>query len=107
MNETGILQSILIPPLTQLNVPQAKYIKAPPDAIKDEDLTFFNNMLTSSASSPETVSHHPGKVLNIIPILDTGGQPEYIHLLPTINIHPTVTFVVFDLSKNLDVIKSW
>ena len=40
-------------------------------------------------------------MLNIITLLDTGGQPEYIHLLPTINIYPTVTFVIHDLSKSL------
>ena len=41
-------------------------------------------------------------VLNIITLLDTGGQPEFIHLLPTVNIHPMVNFVVHDLSKSLD-----
>ena len=49
-----------------------------------------------------TFAHQPGEVLNIITLLDTGGQPQYIHLLPTINIYPTVTFVVHDLSKSLD-----
>ena len=41
-------------------------------------------------------------MLNIITLLHTGDQPEHIHLLPTINIIPKVTFVVHDLSKNLD-----
>ena len=50
-------------------------------------------------SKPTT--HQPGEVLNIITLLDTGGQPEYIYLLPTINIYPAVTFVVHDLSKSL------
>ena len=69
-------------------------------SIKEAKVTTFNNMLDSS--SPETVTHQPGEVLNIITVLDTGSQPEYIHLLPTINICPTITFIVHDLSKSLD-----
>ena len=41
-------------------------------------------------------------MLNIITLLDTGGQPEYIHLLPTINVNSKATFVVHNLSKSLD-----
>jgi len=66
-------------------------------------MTTFDSMLFSpSIAIHDTVTHQPGEVLNMITILDTGGQPEYIHLLPTINIYPTVTFVVHDLSKSLD-----
>ena len=42
------------------------------------------------------------EMVNLITIVDTGGQPEYIHLLPTINSYPTITFLVHDLTKNLD-----
>ena len=62
-------------------------------------MSTFHTILESSTS---TFTHQPGEVLNIITLLDTGGQPQYIHLLPTININPTVTFVVHDLSKSLD-----
>ena len=46
--------------------------------------------------------YQPRGVLNIITLLGTGGQPEYIHLLPTININSKITFVVHNLSKSLD-----
>ncbi|XP_065907949.1 uncharacterized protein [Dysidea avara] len=49
-----------------------------------------------------TTMHQPGDVLNIVTLLDTGGQPQYIHLLPTVNINPTVNFVIHDLSKDLN-----
>ena len=65
-------------------------------------MTTIDNMLFSPSIFDDTVTHQPGEVLNMITILDTGGQPESIHLLPTINIYPTVTFVVHDLSKSLD-----
>ena len=67
--------------------------------IRDSNLSTFDNII--DATHPKSITYQPGEVLNIITLLDTGGQPEYIHLLPTINIYPTVTFVVHDLSKSL------
>ncbi|XP_065900750.1 uncharacterized protein [Dysidea avara] len=55
-----------------------------------------------AASNTPTFVYQTGEALNIINVLDTGGQPQYVHLLPTMNISPTITFVVHDLSKSLD-----
>ena len=63
--------------------------------------SFKHILYDSLISNPNKFVPMPGKILNIITLLDTGGQPEYIHLLPTINIHPTVTFIIHNLSKNL------
>ena len=71
-------------------------------SIKDSNLSTIDSILNSKSSQSGTPIYQPGSVLNIITLLDTGGQPEYIHLLPTININPTVTFVIHDLSKSLD-----
>ena len=68
-------------------------------SVKVSDLATFENLVSSSTGNK--FEYQPGKVLNIITLLDTGGQPEYIHLLPTINIYPTVTFVVHNLAKSL------
>ena len=68
-------------------------------SVKCSNLITFDSIFLSS--NQNAVSHQPGEVLNIITLVDTGGQPEYIHLLPTINIYPTVTFVIHDLSKSL------
>ena len=67
-------------------------------------MTCFSDLVQSNIDSSITEQYvHPsGEVLNIITLLDTGGQPEYIHLLPTINIYPMVNFVVHDLSKKLE-----
>ncbi|XP_065907619.1 uncharacterized protein [Dysidea avara] len=77
------------------------------DSVKREHLLTFDNILDSSLdentnSSSDTLVYQPDEVLNVITLLDTGGQPEYIHLLPTINIYHTVNFIVHDLSKKLD-----
>lgn len=69
-------------------------------SVRVSDLATFESLVSSSKG--KKFEYQPGQVLNIITLLDTGGQPEYIHLLPTINIYPTVTFVVHDLSKSLN-----
>ena len=71
--------------------------------VKSEKMASFSSLVQNSIES-SLLQHdfdYHGQVLNIITLLDTGGQPEYIHLLPTVNIHPMVTFVVHDLSKSL------
>ena len=72
--------------------------------VKSEKLVSFDTFVQNSIDSSilKRDFHYSGEVLNIITLLDTGGQPEYIHLLPTVNVHPMVTFVVHDLSKSLE-----
>ena len=71
-------------------------------SVKSEKMASFNSLVQNSIESNFCYDFdYHGQVLNIITLLDTGGQPEYIHLLPTVNIHPMVTFVVHDLSKSL------
>ena len=73
-------------------------------SVKSEKMTSFDSLVDNSIKSNifKNDFSYTGEVLNIITLLDTGGQPEYIHLLPTVNIHPMVNFVVHDLSKNLE-----
>ena len=40
--------------------------------------------------------------VKLITVMDSGGQPEYIHLLPAINSYPAVTFIIHDLNEKLD-----
>ena len=70
--------------------------------IKDSNLSTVDSILNTVSSRSGAPIYETCSVLNIITLLDTGGQPEYIHLLPTININPTVTFVVHNLAKSLD-----
>ena len=73
-------------------------------SVKSEKMASFNSLVQNSVHSNlfQHDFHYDGEVINIITLLDTGGQPEYIHLLPTVNISPMVTFVVHDLSKSLE-----
>ena len=70
-------------------------------SVKSEKMTSFDSLVPSKVESFNLEFYH-GDVLNNIILLDTGGQPEYIHLLPTINIHPMINFVVHNLSNSLE-----
>ena len=39
--------------------------------------------------------------VKLITVVDTGGQPEFIHMLPAIVNCPTINFVVIDMTKKL------
>ena len=42
-----------------------------------------------------------GEVWDIVNFLDTGGQPEFVNILPAISSSVALTFIVFNLKKNL------
>ena len=43
-----------------------------------------------------------GEVWDIINFLDTGGQPEFVNILPAVSSSIALTFIVFNLSKSLE-----
>ena len=43
-----------------------------------------------------------GDVWEVINFLDTGGQPEFVNILPAVSSSTALTFIVFNLSKSLD-----
>ena len=49
-----------------------------------------------------SVSDKPSETWNILTIIDTAGQPEFINLLPAINKLAKITFVVFNMQCGLD-----
>ena len=42
------------------------------------------------------------ETLKFVTVFDTGGQPEYVALLPAVNCMPTVNFLVHNLTKKLE-----
>ena len=69
------------------------------DLTSDLQTTVQRKIIKSSAL-PD--SFKIGQTVQLITVLDTGGQPEYVMLLPAINSMPTINFVVHDLTKKLD-----
>ena len=78
--------------------------------VKSDKLKSFNSLVHDGIEAKSSLpalndlegAYYSGEVLNMITLLDTGGQPEYIHLLPTINVNPMINFVIHDLCKSLE-----
>ena len=60
-------------------------------------------MATETSSKTELITH-PQKIdeMNIFTFMDTGGQPQFISMIPAVNSSAMVTFIVHDLKHNLD-----
>ena len=57
---------------------------------------------TNAFDELETIS----ETWDIFTLLDTGGQPEFINMLPVINSSTAITFVVLNISDGKDSLKS-
>lgn len=57
------------------------------------------NVEKQVASSLTDSSEVIPKIWTLLTLMDTGGQPEFINFLPTINESTALTFLVIDLSK--------
>ena len=64
--------------------------------------TVVEKKVLSSETLPETMKIDKRVAMKLITVIDSGGQPEYINMLPAINSCPTINFVVLDMTKDLD-----
>ena len=74
------------------------------NSIDDNDISkiprsYIDKKIIDSESLADSLTIETVKLITVV---DTGGQPEYIHLLPAINSNPTITFLIHDLTKKLD-----
>ena len=99
------IQSITV---SQLTLPDDE-IESKDDAEStNEQITIQEQMVMCS-----DIVNAPDSELEIIPetwdlftFLDTGGQPEFINMLPAINSSTAITFVVLNMSDGNDCLKS-
>ena len=65
-----------------------------------DSCTNVEKKIMSSPALPHTVKIDD--TIKLITVLDTGGQPEFVMLLPAINSMPTINFVIHNLTKKLE-----
>ena len=78
------------------------YPMIPQGSIVNKVWTNVEKKILSSDSLPVPLTINKNESVKFITVIDSGGQPEYIHMLPAINNCPTINFVVLDMTKNLD-----
>ena len=64
--------------------------------------TDVERKILTSNPLPNNLMIDKNDSVKFITVIDSGGQPEYVHMLPAINNSPTINFVVLDMTKNLD-----
>ena len=68
----------------------------------DNEFTDIEKKILTSDTLPKSLVIDKNESVKFITVIDSGGQPEYVHMLPAINNSPTINFVVLDMTKNLD-----
>ena len=89
------------------NTSEQNIVDTSNDDSEDEGLLEITEKVSESEIMPEEIKiQEPVKLISMI---DTGGQPGYIHMLPAIihmlpdsNNCPTVNLVVIDMTKSLE-----
>ena len=66
------------------------------------EFTDIEKKILTSDPLPKSLVIDKNESVKFITVIDSGGQPEYVHMLPAINNSPTINFVVLDMTKNLD-----
>ena len=69
---------------------------------KHEPQTDVENKFFKNNPLDENFKINQNEAVKLITVINTGGQPEYIHMLPTINNCPAINFIVRDMTKHLD-----
>ena len=76
-----------------------------PQTIDTQILTGVETYLAANVSSEEDNQKDLSEVWEILTFIDSGGQPSYINMLPTINSSAMITFIVYNMEggiKSLD-----
>ena len=74
-----------------------------PNATEHEGITKKNKDIEIDiAKADSSTIPSLGNVWDVINFLDTGGQPEFVNILPAVSSSIALTFIVFNMSKRLD-----
>ena len=61
--------------------------------------TITEDIISDKAASNDTVKQPHDDIWNILTFIDTGGQPQFISMLPVINCFTMITFIVHKMTK--------
>ena len=94
----SVLDNSSPPDTTYSNPLEDKSLLAEAKIISDNDTSESVPKSATFSQTPSKVWDLP-EVWDILTLLDTGGQPEFINLLPTINTSTAIAFVVLNMCE--------
>ena len=86
----------------KLEVQQETGIQIHPTSNSDDRLQKSSTVKDEIASVTDTPPGEPPDVWELLTFLDTGGQPEFITLLPTLNSSAMITFIVHSMEGGVE-----
>ena len=72
-------------------------------SLTEDQMAFYNESVNTPISELE---ESIPDTWDLFTLLDTGGQPEFINMLPAINASTDITFVVLNLSEGKECLKT-
>ena len=69
--------------------------------VVDVDIAKADEVAVDIAKADSSNAPSLGDVWDVINFLDTGGQPEFVNILPAVSSSIALTFIVFNLSESL------
>ena len=84
---------------SQHNIPSTSRSES---KIKTNDSAKADSVAVDIARADVSNTPSLGEVWKVINFLDTGGQPEFVNILPAVSSTIGLTFIVFNLSESLD-----
>ena len=72
------------------------YVKQLPKKVPEVEKCLSSNFFNAEKQDLRTAE--PPEVWDILTLLDTGGQPQFINMLPAVNSSATITFVVLNMA---------
>ena len=75
---------------------QSSSFSAVPKRVPEVDKYIASNFYNAEKQGLDSTEPH--EVWDILTLLDTGGQPQFINMLPAVNSSATITFVVLNMA---------
>ena len=77
-----------------LTIPNTEHESSGPAVVNSESITEIENDIAINVDTNLIPKQSSEKIWDILTFVDTGGQPEYISMLPAVNSSVMLTFVV-------------
>ena len=74
-----------------------------PKRVPEVEKCLASNFYNADKQESDSTELH--EIWDILTLLDTGGQPEFINMLPAVNSSATITFVVLNMAGEGNILK--
>ena len=75
---------------------KSSYSSIAPKRVPEVEKSLASNFYNADKQESDSTELH--EIWDILTLLDTGGQPEFINMLPAVNSSATITFVVLNMA---------